>query len=67
MQNKKLSWKKQLKNEIDNVVMQSYDFNDFLKKCKENNIEVVYNPKHKIDLKFKLKGMQKYARAKTLG
>ena len=31
------------------------------------NVEVVYNPTHKIDLKFRLQGQQRFTRAKTLG
>ena len=64
---KNLSWKAQLKNAIDKVITESENFEDFLEKCRKNNIEVVYNPEHKIDLKFKLKGQQRFTRAKTLG
>lgn len=62
-----LSWKSKLKYELDCLIMRSENFDDFLKKCKENNIEAVYNPEHKIDLKFRMEGQEKFSRAKTLG
>ena len=62
-----LSWKAKLKFAIDQIIKQSDNFEDFLQKCRESGIEVDYNPKHKIDLKFRMKGQQKWSRAKTLG
>lgn len=62
-----LSWKAKLKFAIDQVVKESNNFEDFLQKCKARNIEVVYNPEHVIDLKFRLAGQQKFTRARTLG
>ena len=62
-----LSWKAKLKFAIDQVIKQSENFEDFLQKCRESRIEIDYNPKHKIDLKFRMKGQQKWSRAKTLG
>lgn len=62
-----LSWKAKLKFAIDQVVKESDDFEDFLCKCKAKNIEVVYNPEHVIDLKFRLAGQQKFTRSRTLG
>ena len=62
-----LSWKAKLKFTIDQVVKESNDFEDFLRKCSNHNIEVVYSPEHVIDLKFKLAGQKKFTRAKTLG
>lgn len=67
MANKNLSWKKKLRNAIDISVRYSLDFDDFLKRCEKNGIEVVYKPQNVIDIKFRLKGMQKYVRGKTLG
>lgn len=64
---KGLSWKTKLKYEIDCQIMRSDSFEDFLEKCRENNIKVVYNPDHKIDLKFRMDGQEKFTRAKTLG
>lgn len=61
------SWKSKLRYELDCVIMRSDTFDDFLEKCKANNIEVVYNPNHKIDLKFRLKGQERFTRAKTIG
>ena len=62
-----LSWKAKLKFAIDNAIKESEDFEDFLRVCKERGIEVVYNPEHVIDLKFKLAGQKKFTRARTLG
>jgi len=68
-----MSWKAKLKYAIDNVIMDSENFEDFLEKCKVNGILVDYNPNHKIDLKFMLAEHKernpraKYTRAKTLG
>ena len=68
-----LSWKAKLKYAIDNVIMDSKNFEDFLEKCKVNGILVDYNPSHKIDLKFMLAEQKernpraKMTRAKTLG
>lgn len=67
MNRQNLSWKAKLKFAIDQVVKESDDFEDFLKKCRLHNIEVVYNPEHVIDLKFRLDGQKKFARARTLG
>lgn len=62
-----LSWKAKLKFAIDQVVKESVNFEDFLRKCKAQNIEIVCNPAHVIDLKFRLAGQQKFTRARTLG
>ena len=62
-----LSWKAKLKFAIDNAIKESEDFDDFLRVCKERGIEVVYNPEHVIDLKFKLTGQKKFTRSRTLG
>ena len=62
-----LSWKAKLKFTIDQVVKESNDFEDFLRKCSNHNIEVFYSPEHVIDLKFKLAGQKKFTRARTLG
>lgn len=67
MNRQNLPWKAKLKFAIDQVVKESDDFEDFLKKCRLHNIEVVYNPEHVIDLKFRLDGQKKFARARTLG
>lgn len=61
------SWKTQLKFNLDECITESESFNDFLSKVKEKGIEVNYNPEHKIDLKFRMAGQQKWSRAKTLG
>lgn len=62
-----LSWKAKLKLAIDNAIKESEDFEDFLRICKKRGIEVVYNPEHVIELKFKLTGQKKFTRSRTLG
>lgn len=68
-----LSWKAKLKYTIDQVIKESEDFDDFLRKCAEYGVLVEYNPDHKIDLKFMLAEQKehnpraKFTRAKTLG
>lgn len=64
---KNLSWKSKLKYAIDECVSQSIDFEDFLKKCAEREIEAVYSPDKKINLKFRMKGQERFTRARTLG
>ena len=68
-----LSWKTKLKKAIDQVVMNSEDFEDFLSKCADYGVLVEYNPDHKIDLKFMLAEQKernpraRFTRARTLG
>ena len=68
-----LSWKTKLKKAIDQVVMNSVDFEDFLAKCADYGVLVEYNPEHKIDLKFMLAEQKehnpraRFTRARTLG
>ena len=68
-----LSWKAKLKNEIDQTIMESNSFEDFLEKCKTHGILVEYIPDHKINLKFMLAEQKKnnprahMTRARTLG
>ena len=68
-----LSWKAKLKFTIDQVIKESEDFDDFLRKCADFGVLVEYNPDHKIDLKFMLAEQKernqraKMTRAKTLG
>jgi hypothetical protein len=68
-----LSWKTKLKKAIDQVVMNSEDFEDFLAKCADYGVLVEYNPDHKIDLKFMLAEQKdrnpraRFTRARTLG
>ena len=61
------SWKSKLKFAIDNAVMESNNFEDFLNTLRLKEIEYVYRPENKITLKFRLKGQQKFCRARTLG
>lgn len=61
------SWKSKLRFEIDNIIMESVSFEDFLSKCRERNIECVYRPENVVTLKFRMQGQEKYCRAKTLG
>lgn len=67
MNKRGLSWKSKLKFALDECIMQSDNFDDFLQKVREKNIEAVYNPNNKIDLKFRMPGQEKFTRAKTLG
>lgn len=67
MNRQNLSWKAKLKFAIDQVIKESENFEDFLRKCKAHGVEVVYNPEHVIDLKFRLGGQKKFTRARTLG
>ncbi|MBO6307613.1 MAG: relaxase/mobilization nuclease domain-containing protein [Oribacterium sp.] len=68
-----LSWKAKLKFTIDQVIKESENFEDFLRKCADFGVLVEYNPDHKIDLKFMLAEQKernpraKMTRAKTLG
>ena len=68
-----LSWKTKLKKAIDQVVMNSENFEDFLSKCADYGVLVEYNPDHKIDLKFMLAEQKehnpraKFTRSRTLG
>lgn len=61
------SWKAKLKFKIDNIIMSCDNFEDFLKKCREQNIETVYDPSKVISLKFRMEGQERFARARTLG
>lgn len=61
------SWKTQLKIVIDNTIMESDNFDDFLDKLRAKKVEVVYRPENTIKIKFRLPGQQKFARGKTLG
>ena len=73
MNRKGLSWKARLKYAIDNVIIDSENFEDFLERCRTNGILVEYNPNHKIDLKFMLAEQKernpraRMTRARTLG
>ncbi len=61
------SWKSQLKRLIDQTIMESDNFEDFLAKLRAKNVEVVYTPDKTIKIKFRLPDQQRFARGKTLG
>lgn len=61
------SWKAQLRFAIDETIMQSVDFDDFLKKLRAKEIECVYNPDNVIKIKFRMKGQERFSRGRTLG
>lgn len=61
------SWKSQLRHSIDEAIMQSTTFDDFLEKLKLQKIECVYTPENVIKIKFRMEGQQRYSRGKTLG
>lgn len=68
MMNKQgMSWKAKLKNEIDNAIMSSSNFDEFLSELSHRNVECVYRPENVITLKFRMEGQQKFCRARTLG
>ena len=62
-----LSWKTQIKWTIDECVRESFSFKEFLQKLAERNIECVYDPDKVIDLKFRMKGQERFTRARSLG
>lgn len=62
-----LSWKSKLKFAIDSCIMESASFDDLLENLRRRNIEVVYNPNHVIDLKFRYPGKERFTRARRLG
>ena len=61
------SWKEKLKYELDCIICRSVCFDDFLEKCRLNNIEVVCQPDKRISLKFHMGGQERFIRARTLG
>lgn len=61
------SWKSKLRYAIDETIMQSESFDDFLKKIRAKDIECVYTPDNVIKIKFRMKGQERFARGKTLG
>ena len=61
------SWKSQLKRVIDQTIMESNGFDDFLSKLRDKSVEVVYTPEKTIKIKFRLPDQQRYARGRTLG
>lgn len=65
--NKNLSWKSQIKLIIDDCVMHSDNFTDFLNKLKLRKVETVYSPDKIINLKFRLTCQERYTRSRTLG
>lgn len=61
------SWKSKLRYAIDEAIMQSSSFEDFLDNIKKKNIECVYTPQNVIKIKFRMKGQERFSRGKTLG
>lgn len=63
------SWKAKLRYAIDEAIMQSTDFDDFLKNIRAKNIECVYTPQNVIKIKFRMTddGQERFARGRTLG
>lgn len=61
------SWKSQLRHLIDEAIMQSANFEEFLENLKKQNVDCVYTPQNVIKIKFKMEGQQRYSRGKTLG
>lgn len=67
MQNEGKSWKEKLRHKLAKSIMKSFSFEDFLRRCKKKNIEVVYEPTHKHKIKYRLEGQQRFVRGETLG
>ena len=61
------SWKSKLRKLIDETIMQSTSFEDFLNRLAGCNIEYKYTPENVIKIKFKLQGQQRFSRGRTLG
>lgn len=61
------SWKSKLRVMIDETIMESDNFEDFLDRIRKKNIECVYTPENKIKIKFRMQGQERFARGKTLG
>lgn len=61
------SWKSKLRNAIDETIMQSDSFDDFLEKIRAKNIECVYTPQNVIKIKFRMEGQERFSRGRTLG
>ena len=61
------SWKSKLRYAIDQTIMESDSFEDFLKKIRVQNIECIYNPQNVIKIKFRMQGQERFSRGKTLG
>ena len=61
------SWKSKLRIIIDETIMESDNFEDFLDRIRKKNIECVYTPENKIKIKFRMQGQERFARGKTLG
>lgn len=61
------SWKSKLRFAIDNAIMESSSFDNFLKVLEGKNIECKYTPQNVIKIKFRMKGQERFARGRTLG
>ena len=61
------SWKSKLRFAIDETIMESKSFDDFLDKIRAKNIECVYTPDKVIKIKFRMEGQERFTRGRTLG
>lgn len=61
------SWKSKLRFAIDETIMQSSSFEDFLDKIRAKNIECVYTPDKVVKIKFRMDGQERFSRGRTLG
>ena len=61
------SWKSKLRVIIDETIMESDNFEDFLDRIRKKDIECVYTPENKIKIKFRMQGQERFARGRTLG
>lgn len=61
------SWKSKLRYLIDDTIMQSANFEEFLTNIKSKKVECVYKPENVIKIKFRLQGQERFSRGRTLG
>ena len=61
------SWKSKLRFAIDETIMESKSFDDFLDKIRAKNIECVYTPDKVIKIKFRMEGQERFTMGRTLG
>ncbi len=61
------SWKSKLRNIIDQTIMESANFEEFLQNIKNKNVDCVYTPEKVIKIKFRMDGQERFSRGRTLG
>jgi hypothetical protein len=61
------SWKSRIKLILNAAIYESENFDDFLRRIRTAGVECVYKPENVIKLKYRLKGQERFTRARTLG